>query len=61
METKSKFRSVSLKADLVDAVEDYIERDKRYRSIAEFMSEAARMRLQEMKGALQEAPIVTDR
>jgi len=45
---KRKFRSVSLNAHLFGAVEDYIkDQGKRYRSVADFVSEATRLRLED--------------
>jgi len=52
MEAKT-FRNISLNADLVDEIEKFIVRNKHYRSIAEFVAEAARLRLEALsrKGA----------
>jgi metal-responsive CopG/Arc/MetJ family transcriptional regulator len=52
---KPDFRSVSLKTELVEAIEDYIKDDKRYRSVPEFLAEAARMRLEELSRLKKEA------
>lgn len=49
MRSKTRFRSVSLKADLVGQVEDFIKSSGRYRSIAEFVAEAARLRLETLE------------
>jgi hypothetical protein len=43
---KPEFRTISLKAGLVDDIESYLTRCKRYRSIAEFVSEAVRSKLE---------------
>jgi len=43
------FRRVSLPTPLVDAVEDYIKKTKRWRSIADFIAEAVRLRLEELE------------
>jgi Arc/MetJ-type ribon-helix-helix transcriptional regulator len=40
------FRKVSLKGELVSEVENAIKKAKTYRSIAEFVSEAVRLRLE---------------
>lgn len=46
---KAEFRSISLKASLVDEVNNFINRGSRYRSVAEFVSEATRLRLEELQ------------
>lgn len=43
------FRGVSLQASLIEEVERTIERVPYYRSVAEFISEAVRLRLEELK------------
>lgn len=48
---KPKFRSVSLRAELVGAIEEHLKKDKRYRGVPEFLSEAARRRMEELQGA----------
>ncbi len=48
MEDK-KYRGITFTKDLIDEIEKYIESDTKYHSIAEFMSEAARLRLQELQ------------
>jgi len=40
---------VSLNADLVGQVEEFIKNSRRYRSIAEFVAEAARLRLESLE------------
>jgi Arc/MetJ-type ribon-helix-helix transcriptional regulator len=40
------FRGVSLQSTVVNDVEDLIKRFPRYRSVAEFVSEAVRLRLE---------------
>ena len=50
-----KFRSISLKAELIAEVENHIAKSGRYRSIADFVSEAVRLRLQELD---RNAPVV---
>jgi len=43
------FRGVSLKADVVDAIEKFIEEHPTYRSVAEFVSEAVRLRMEQVR------------
>lgn len=43
------FRGVSLQATLVQQVEDLINAVPYYRSVAEFVSEAVRLRLEQLK------------
>jgi metal-responsive CopG/Arc/MetJ family transcriptional regulator len=47
-EEKPEYRNISLRADLVGEIEKVIK-NKRYRSIAEFVAEAARLRLEELE------------
>lgn len=51
MDKKYEFRSISLKTDLVTEIRRYLKSSKRYRSLAEFVSEAARLRLEELEKA----------
>jgi Arc/MetJ-type ribon-helix-helix transcriptional regulator len=44
------FRKISIQEELVEAVRQYIEGSGSYRSIAEFVSEAIRLRLEQLKG-----------
>jgi len=59
MEQNRSFRSISLRSELVEEVEKFIGENPVYRSIADFISEAVRLRLQALKssrpdvGALQ--------
>jgi len=46
---KAAFKSISIKADLVEEVERLIKESGRYRSLAEFFSEAARLRLESLQ------------
>lgn len=46
MGEKAEFKSISLKAALINEIEDFIQKNKKYRSVAEFVSEAARLRLE---------------
>lgn len=48
MSKKPEYRSISIKADLVNEIEDFIKGNKRYRSVAEFFSEASRLRLEHL-------------
>jgi len=43
------FRKVSIQDQLVEQVENYIKEHGGYRSIAEFVSEAIRLRLEQLK------------
>jgi Arc/MetJ-type ribon-helix-helix transcriptional regulator len=47
------FRRISLPSPLVDTVERLVKKTKRYRSIADFVAEAVRLRLEQLgeKGA----------
>ena len=42
------WHTVSLRQDLVDGIEELMKRTKRYRSIAEFVAEAVRLRLEQL-------------
>ena len=48
---RGKFRGVSLQKELIEAVENYLKNnpDAPYRSVAEFISEAVRLRLEQLK------------
>lgn len=43
------FRGVSLKGNLVGEVENFIEEFPAYKSVAEFVSEAIRLRMEEIR------------
>jgi len=43
---KGNYRSVSVREELVERVEELIRRVRTYHSVAEFFSEAARLRLE---------------
>jgi len=43
------FRGISINATVFNAVEEFIQENKRYRSVTEFIVEAVRLRLEEMK------------
>jgi Arc/MetJ-type ribon-helix-helix transcriptional regulator len=49
------YRGVSLKEELVDRVEQLIRRLGTYKTIAEFVSEAVRLRLEALEKHLEEA------
>jgi Arc/MetJ-type ribon-helix-helix transcriptional regulator len=44
------FRKISIQDELVELVSQYVEESGSYRSIAEFVSEAIRLRLEQLKG-----------
>jgi len=43
------FRGVSLKRELVDQVEEFIEQNPQYKSTADFVHEAVRIRMEEIR------------
>lgn len=45
------FRKISIDSKLIEAVEEVMEKTGRYRSIAEFVSEAVRLRVEELRRA----------
>jgi Arc/MetJ-type ribon-helix-helix transcriptional regulator len=47
--TAEGFRGISIKKSLADEAEQFIRKSKRYKSIAEFVSEAMRLRLEQLK------------
>jgi hypothetical protein len=48
------FKGISLKASLVDEIEAFICNTSGYRSVAEFVSESTRLRLEDLrKGSLR--------
>lgn len=47
-EKTKNFRSISLGGHLVRDIEDFIKEDGRYKSVAEFVSESARLRMDEI-------------
>jgi len=49
MVEKAGFKSISLKSDLVIEIEKFVDQNKRYRSVAEFVSEASRLRLEALE------------
>jgi hypothetical protein len=48
-EEKPEYRNISLRAELVDEIEKFVEKSKRYRSIADFVTESARLRREELE------------
>lgn len=44
-----QFRGVSLKADLVAEIESLIKKFPSYRGVAEFVSEACRLRMEQLR------------
>lgn len=48
------FRGISIKKELIDAIEKFIEShpDRGYKSVAEFVAEAIRLRIDELKKLL---------
>jgi hypothetical protein len=52
---RGRFRGVSLQKEVIDAVEKYLKNNPNapYRSVAEFISEAIRLRLQELTPSLE--------
>jgi len=47
------FRGVSLRKDLVDEIEKFIESFGRYKSVTDFITEATRLRLEELQKQYQ--------
>jgi len=52
------FRGVSLRKDLVDEVEKFIEGFGRYKSVTDFITEATRLRLEELQKQYQNFVVV---
>jgi len=48
-------RNISLQAELVDQVEDFVNKVGTYKSIADFVAEATRLRLEELNNKIKEA------
>ena len=48
-----KYRSVSLRAEFIDQIEEYIKENPEYSTVTDFVNEAARLRLQELKKSVQ--------
>jgi hypothetical protein len=51
MSKRVQFKSVSLSKPLHDAISQFIKEHNEYRSIADFVSEATRLRMQQLRGA----------
>ena len=51
----NKYRYVNLPESLVSVIEDYIKKTKQYSSIAEFVKEAVRLRLEQLEPKQKEA------
>ena len=51
----NKYRYVNLPESLVNAIETYIKKTKQYSSIAEFVKEAVRLRLEQLQNKREEA------
>jgi len=47
----NKYRNISLNRELIDFIEVYIRKNPEYRSIADFVREALRLRLEQLKTA----------
>lgn len=43
------FRKISIKATLINRVEEQVKTGQQYRSISEFISEATRLRLEQLE------------
>jgi Arc/MetJ-type ribon-helix-helix transcriptional regulator len=50
------FRKISIPNNLVDKIEQAMRKTDRYRSIAEFVGEAARLRLEQLERELSGSP-----
>lgn len=48
MSEKGKFKSVSLGAGLLEEITNFVKDNKRYKSNAEFIAEAARLRMEDL-------------
>jgi len=51
MSNRVQFKSVSLSQPLHEAIKQFIKEHNEYRSIADFVSEATRLRMQQLRGA----------
>lgn len=49
------YRNISLRRELVNEVEQYIQNNKQYSSITDFVTEAVRVHLRELKIKVAEA------
>jgi len=44
-----KWRGISLKKELIDEIEEFIKERKEYKSVSDFVQEAIRVRMQEIR------------
>lgn len=51
MNEQAQWKNVSLKAEIIERINEFMKTEKGrcYRSVAEFLSEAARIRLEELE------------
>jgi len=58
MSTKPPYRTVSMKTEFIDYLEEFIKTNTQYgyRSLAQFLEDASRRRLEELKAAEKELP-----
>ena len=52
MSNKQQYRRISLQKKLVDEIENFVENNPFYRSIADFVADAIRSRLEELDYSL---------
>jgi Arc/MetJ-type ribon-helix-helix transcriptional regulator len=58
-EKEQSFRGVSLKRDLVEQVEAFIKEYREYKSVADFVHEAVRVRMQEVRKSYENVATYT--
>lgn len=58
MKSETPYRTVSLRRELTNEVEDYIKVDKRYSSVTDFVVEAVRLRLNQLQQTLAKEAVV---
>lgn len=58
-EKEQAFKGVSLKRDLVEQVEAFIQEYREYKSVADFVHEAVRIRMQEIRKSYENVPTYT--
>jgi Arc/MetJ-type ribon-helix-helix transcriptional regulator len=56
-EKEQDFRGVSLKRELVEEIETFIKEYRQYKSIADFVHEATRVRMEEIRKSYAERPL----
>jgi len=49
VKTENPYRTISLRRELTNEIEDYIKIDKRYSTITDFIIEAVRLRLNQLQ------------